>query len=649
MYKKLFAACGLFVCAVASFAQQADSFATNYYPHDLFGPITYPAANASTRSADGSPGPAYWQNKADYKITASLNDVTNEITASAIITYKNNSPQSLPYLWLYLSQNLFNKQSRGFLRLPAEGASRYGDVTSSVEGGYNISAVKVNGNTADYIVTDTRMQLRLKNAMKPNGDFLTIQIDYSFKIPANGADRFGVEPTTNGNIYTIAQWYPNMCVYDDVQGWNTLPFLGAGEFFCEYGDFDFTITAPASHVVVASGELQNPSEVLTPAQAQRWEEAKRSDKTVIIRTEKEVADASKKTGTTTWHFTMNNARDVSWASSRAFIVDGAKINLPSGKTALALSAYPTESKGSKAWGRSSEFVKGSIENYSKRWYEYPYPVMVNVACNVNGMEYPGIIFCNYHSAGSGLFGVTDHESGHTWFPMIVGSNERKYGWMDEGLNQFVNSVSHDDFNKGEYKNSERSMGVLANYLLADGIEPVMTTPDGIKEMNIGRILYFKPEAGFKLLRNQLVGQNRFDFALRQYIEKWAYKHPTPWDFFRAMDNGIGEDLYWFWKSWFIENYKLDQSILSVVYAGNDAANGAYVTIANLDQMAMPVVLQYETASGKKETIKLPVEIWGNTASFKVKLPTAEKVTKVVIDPEKAFPDVNYVNNVWMGK
>ena len=458
------------------------------------------------------------------------------------------------------------------MRLPAEGASRYGDVTSSVEGGYNISAVKVNGNTADYLITDTRMQLRLKDAMKPNGDVLKIQIDYTFKIPDDGADRFGIQPTTSGNIYTIGQWYPNMCVYDDVQGWNTLPFLGAGEFYCEYGDFDFTITAPASHVVVASGELQNASEVFTPAQVQRLDEAKKSDKTIIIRSDKDVADAvaSAKTGTLSWHFKMKNTRDVSWASSRAFILDGVKINLPSGKTALAMSAYPNESKSNKAWGRASEYIKGSIESYSKRWFEYPYPVMVNVASQVNGMEYPGIIFCNYRSAGSGLFGVTDHECGHSWFPMIVGSNERKYGWMDEGFNQFINSLSHDDFNKGEYKNTDtRSLGAISGYFFSDGTEPIMSTPDAMKEANIGKMLYFKPEQGLKLLRNQLVGEKRFDFAFRQYIEKWAYKHPSPWDFFRAMDNGTGEDLYWFWKAWFIENYKLDQSILSVAYPGGD--------------------------------------------------------------------------------
>ena len=651
MYKKLLIACCCLLSFTLSFSQQADSFATNYYPHDLFGPLFYSPANNVTRSADGTPGKGYWQNKADYNIATTLNDVTNEITASVTITYKNNSPQSLSFLWLYLDQNLFTKQSRGFFRLPADGRSRYGDAALDYQGGYNISSVKLNDSPADFVIIDTRMQLRLKNAMKPNGDAVKIKIDYSFKIPDDGADRFGIQPTLNGNIYTIAQWYPRMCVYDDVEGWNTLPFLGAGEFYLEYGDFDFTITAPASHIVVASGELQNPAEVLTATQQQRLEEAKKSDKTIMIRTAEEVTDASSrpKAAALSWHFKMNNARDVSWASSKAFMWDAAKINLPSGKTALAMSVYPTESKKSSSWGRSTEYAKGTIENYSRRWFEYPYPVAVNVASHVNGMEYPGIVFCPYSAGGGSLFGVTDHEFGHTWFPMIVGSNERKYGWMDEGFNTFINSLSDDDFNKGEYKKETRPMVVLAGYLFGDGTEPIMTTPDAVKESNISKTLYYKPAAGLGLLRDRLVGEKRFDYAFRQYIEKWAFKHPTPWDFFRAMDNGLGEDFSWFWKSWYVENYKLDQTVLSVVYPDNNPALGAFVTVANLDQMAMPLILQYETADGKKEIIKLPVEIWNNTASFKVKLPTTEKITKVVVDPDKVFPDVHYENNIWSGK
>ncbi len=457
-------------------------------------------------------------------------------------------------------------------------------------------------------------------------------------------------PTKNGDIFAVAQWYPRMCVFDDIEGWNTLPYLGPGEFYLEYGDFDFTITAPASHIVVASGELLNPSEVLTPSQVNRLEAAKKSDKTVMIRTEKEISDPSSrpKAATLTWHFNITNARDVSWASSKAFIWDAAKINLPDGKTSLAMSVYPSESKGEKGWGRSTEYAKASIENYSKRWFVYPYPVATNVASNIGGMEYPGIIFCGYKAEEDGLFGVTDHEFGHTWFPMIVGSNERKYGWMDEGFNTFINSLADDDFNKGEYKAPPATMEYTAATMFGNHSEAIMNTPDALQEANIGTALYSKPGYGLQLLRNEILGPVRFDYAFRAYIRRWAYKHPTPWDFFRTIENVAGENLGWFWKAWFLENYKLDQAIVSVNYENNDAANGALVTIANLDQMAMPVNLAYETVNGSKGTLKLPVEIWNNAISKKIKLPTKEKLKTVTIDPGKIFPDQNFSNNEWRG-
>ena len=313
-----------------------------------------------------------------------------------------------------------------------------------------------------------------------------------------------------------------------------------------------------------------------------------------------------------------------------------------------MSVYPAESNGDKAWGRSTEYIKGSLENYSKRWYVYPYPVAVNVASNVGGMEYPGIVFCGSKAKTDGLFGVTDHEFGHTWFPMIVGSNERKYGWMDEGFNTFINSLADDDFNKGEYKSAPMSMDVMSRYMFGDNSETVLSTPDAMREANIGNALYLKPGYGLQLLRNEILGPDRFDYAFKTYIKRWAFKHPTPSDFFKTMDNVSGENLSWFWKAWFVENYKLDQAISSVDYVNNDPANGAIVTIANLDQMAMPVNLSYETISGVKGKINLPVEVWNNAYIKKVKIPAVEKLKKVSIDAEKVFPDINFSNNEWRG-
>ncbi len=636
------------LCCVATFTN-AQKVST-YNPHTLFTPLFYPDAGSITRSADGTPNTGYWQNRADYQMNVTFNENNNEIAGSVTITYKNNSPHSLSFLWLQLDQNLFAKDSRGQARMPVGERSRYGNANSNFNGGYKIAAVKVlnESASADYIITDTRMQIRLKNTLKPNNDIVKVKIDYSFSLPEEGADRCGVLKAKDGDVYSVAQWYPRMCVYDETEGWNTLPYLGPSEFYCEYGDFDFNITVPASHIVMASGDLQNPNEVLTPAQAARLAQARLSDKTVMIRTAKEVKEASsrpKNTGTLTWKYKMINARDVSWATSKSFIWDAARINLPDGKKALAQSAYPVESAGTQKWGRSTEYVKGSVENYSKRWFQYPYTSAVNVASNVGGMEYPGIVFCGGSSEGADLFGVTDHEFGHTWFPMIVGSNERKYGWMDEGFNTFINSLAMEDFNKGEYSAASPDFKMFAGMMFGKGSEPIMSTPDAMKEANIGMMLYYKPGYGLSLLRNNILGPDRFDYAFKEYIKRWAFKHPTPWDFFRTMDNASGENLGWFWKGWFVENYSLDQSIRDV---SNDTNKGTIVTIENLDKLAMPVIIGYETVSGKKGTMNLPVEIWNNTNSFKVKLPTEETVKSVAIDPDKVFPDMNYLNNKWGG-
>lgn len=649
MQKQLYFTVILF-CLANMASAQATPKASLYDPHQLFAPMFYPVGGTISRAADGSPNIGYWQNRADYQINVSLDDNTDEITGSVVITYKNNSPHALSFLWLQLDQNLFAKSSRGQARMPVGAQSRYGSANSTFNGGYKISAVKnlTENSNADYLIEDTRMQIRLPKAMKPGGDIIKIKIDYAFTLPEEGADRCGILKTKNGNVFAVAQWYPRMCVYDDVEGWNTLPYLGPSEFYLEYGDFDFSITAPASHIVVASGELQNAAEVLTAAQIKRLADARNSDNTIMIRTESEVTDASsrpKTTGTLTWKYKMTNARDVSWASSKAFIWDAARINLPDGKKSLAQSVYPAESGGNNKWGRATEFTKGSIENYSKRWFVFPYPVATNVATNVGGMEYPGIVFCSSKSGGGDLFGVTDHEFGHTWFPMIVGSNERKYGWMDEGFNTFINSLAVQDFNNGEYKGSSPSPALFIPYLFSPQSESIMNTPDAQKEMNIGATLYYKPGYGLQLLRNNILGPQRFDYAFREYIKRWAYKHPTPWDFFRTMDNAGGESLAWFWREWFVENYRLDQSIKEV---STDATKGTVVTIENLDKMAMPVILGYETQSGVKGTVNLPVEIWNNTGTFKVKLPVTEAVKTVTLDPDKVFPDLNRDNNKWSG-
>ncbi|RTY93419.1 M1 family metallopeptidase [Flavobacterium sp. GT3R68] len=622
----------------------------------VFGPNFYTKNSTPTHSASGQPGAKYWQNKADYQLTATLNEKNNEIIGSEILTYTNNSPDKISFLWLNVDQNLFEKGSRGMATTPVRG-SRNGSNGQVFDGGHKIKSVKIltkkrgklTETAAQFEITDTRMQVFLPEDLDSDGGTVSLKIEFSFISPNFGADRMGVLETKNGKIFTIAQWYPTMCVYDDVLGWNTMPYLGAGEFYMEYGDFEVNITAPANHIVVCSGELMNPSEVYTPEQQKRWAAALQSDNTVMIRSSEEILNpASRPSGksTLTWRFKMTNSRDVSWASSTAFIVDAAKINLPSGKKSLAISAYPIESSGEKAWGRSTEYTKTSIENYSKRWFEYPYPAAINVAGIAGGMEYPGIVFCNYEMKGQELWEVTDHEFGHIWFPMIVGSNERQFAWMDEGFNTFINTLSSVDFNKGEYKSRVKNMHRMAKVFTNPELEPIMTIPDGLKNRNLGILAYEKPSSGLVMLREQVLGTEKFDRAFRIYIARWAFKHPTPDDFFRTMENAAGENLNWFWRGWFVNNWRLDQGITKVEYVQNDPKLGAIITIENLEKMAMPVTVEIKTKSGAVSRMQLPVEIWQRTATWSFKNAATEEIESITLDPDHVLPDSDSANNVW---
>ncbi len=621
---------------------------SHYDQHVAFNPQFYPDNGTVYRSAGGSPGGKYWNNRADYKINATLDTVNHELSGSVTISYTNNSPDNLPFLWLQLDQNIYRQDSRGEATSPVNGG-RWSNKTFT-EGDVLKSVTLIrNGQSsrADYLVTDTRMQIRLSDALRAEGGNIQIKIDYSFAVPEYGTDRMGRQLTQNGWIYEIAQWFPRMEVYDDIYGWNTLPYLGAGEFYLEYGNIDYTVTAPSNMVVAGSGELLNPTEVLTPAQIGRLARARASDKAVFIRTAADVTnpEAHLPRKNLTWHFRCNQTRDVAWGASRAFIWDAAKIDLPSGRKALAQSVYPVESAGDSAWGRSTEFVKGCIELYSKEWYEFTYPVATNVAGNVNGMEYPGIVFCSSGSVQGNLWGVTNHEFGHNWFPMIVGSNERKYAWMDEGFNTFINGVDSKVFNHGEFE--EHLIGQqVANYYFSPNSEPIFTIPDVLNSNNLGVAAYAKPSMALHLLRKYVLGEKRFDYAFRLYIKRWAFKHPTPWDFFRTIENASGEDLGWFWRGWILNNWKLDQGVKGVKYAENDPAKGAFITIENNEQMVMPVVMAIEQENGRIDTVRLPVEIWQNGPTHILAFPSISRIKSIVIDPLHDYPDINPSNNSW---
>jgi hypothetical protein len=355
---------------------------------------------------------------------------------------------------------------------------------------------------------------------------------------------------------------------------------------------------------------------------------------------------------------MQNSRDVAWAASKAFVQDAAKINLPGGKKSMAISVYPVESIGKDGWQRSTEFVKASIEHYSAKWFEYPYPAATNVAGIVGGMEYPGIVFCSSGSRGGDLWGVTDHEFGHTWFPMIVGSNERKYAWMDEGFNTFINSLSTESFNNGEFKSanylSDANSPFMVRYMFGDKTDELFNVPEVIQQSNLGFAAYLKPAQMLTVLRNVILGKERFDAAFKEYIDRWAFKHPTPWDFFHTIENVSGEDLGWFWRAWVMNNWRLDQSVKGVTYI-KDAENketpekGAEVTLENKEKMPMPVIALIRETNGKEHRIELPVEIWQRGSEWTFSVPSTSEIKEVILDPDNKLPEWNRDNNTWKKK
>lgn len=635
--------------AQMSMAQTATPPTSKYDQHKVFNPLFYTTNGNEYRTAGGEPGVKYWQNRADYKLAVTLDTAEHKVSGNVEITYTNNSTDKLPFVWLQLDQNIYREDSRSQATSIISGgrfankAFTQGDEIKSVTVIQNGKAEKAN-----FIITDTRLQIRLNDTLKANGSKLLIKIEYAFTVPEYGTDRLGRLNTKNGWIYELAQWYPRMEVYDDVLGWNNIPYMGSSEFYLEYGNFEYSITAPANLVVVGSGELTNPTEVLTASTIAKLAKAAASPSTVMIKDSSEINSTAfyPKKANLTWKFKCINARDIAWAASRAFIWDAAKIDLKSGKKCLAQSVYPIESNGKNAWGRSTEYVKHSIE-LSSRWYEYTYPVATNVAGIVGGMEYPGIVFCGYNATKGGLWGVTNHEFGHNWFPMIVGSNERKYAWMDEGFNTFINDFDTDDFNKGEYAETQ-NVQRIAKAMFNPSADAIMNTPDVIQNNYLGFAAYNKPALGLHILRDQILGADRFDYAFKTYIKRWAFKHPTPWDFFRTMENVAGEDLSWFFKAWFMTDWKLDQGVKEVKYVSGDVTKGALITIENLEEMALPVVIAIKEANGKTDTVKLPAEIWQRGSKWTFKYKSTSKLVNITIDPKAQFPDINTSNNSWTG-
>jgi hypothetical protein len=622
-----------------------------YDPLQTFAPLTLPAPVSGYRAGDGAPGPDYWQNRADYQLDAHLDPAAHQLAGDEVITYTNNSPTALGFLWIQLDQNIYRRDARS--------AAFGGRPRTQFTDGFVLDQVQVDvagkPATALYLVTDTRMRLTLPQPVKAKGGQVKLRIRYHYAVPGAFGGRTAWAPSQNGEIFDIAQWYPRLAVYDDLRGWDTLPYIG-NEFYLEYGSFDYAVTLPADMIVAGSGQLKNPKDVLSPAQQTRLAQARAGDATVMIRTADEAAAEAKAppaVTTKTWRFHMDSTRDVAFAASRAFVWDAARINLPAGKTAIAMSFYPAETGGATAWGRSTEYLKHAVEEFSRRWSPYPWPAAVNVAGPVGAMEYPGMLFDSTSDKGKTLFFLTAHEIGHTWFPMVVGFDERRDAWMDEGFNTFIDVYESDAFNGGEYGPKRDSEYAEGGGNPVDAILPILNDPDApvilsradaVREKYRHPVPYFKSALGLVLLREQILGPERFDPAFRKFIADWSYRHPSPSDFFRAMESAGGEDLSWFWRGWYLNNWTLDLAVQKAEYVGGDARKGAVITVANLGQLVMPSSVRIDLQDGTSRTVPLPVETWLQRGVYAMTVDTASPIRAVTVDPAHVLPDSDRSNN-----
>lgn len=602
-------------------------------PFATINPIDWPGPNRY-RSSNGAPGPDYWQQRADYTITATLDTGTAELSGSVEIRYTNNSPDTLRYVWVQADQNLYSTGSKGSALFPAD--SRWG--VRGFRGGYSFADVRVNGSSVRPRINDTMVRLDLSTPLVPGGGKATISIRYSFRIPEHGSDRMGRDSA----LFEMAQWFPRMAVYDDVRGWNTDPYLGQGEFYLEFGDYDYSLTVPAGYIIAGTGVLQNSEQVLSAEQRRRLTQASRSSDVVQIITQAEAAAAKKelKPGTRTWRFRAQNVHDVAWAGAPDFRWDATSWN---GILAQAYYQFP---KSGKAWEHGAEQTRWAIRFYSESFFPYPYPQATSVAGPVGGMEYPMFVMVHYGDDDpTSIFGTISHEHGHQWFPMIVGSNERRYAWLDEGLDTYINAFA----TEARYPGQNAYSGYLRNWasaVTADTQSPLMTAPDNIDASALGAMGYRKPAVVMLTLRNHVIGPDLFDTAFREYIRTWAFKHPTPGDFFRSIENSTGEDLSWFWRSFFYTTDVLDIGIDSVSTRTAQGQTFARIALRRNTSVLFPVRLRVAYADGTTQDFSLPANIWARGNRFDAVIPARGRVTGVRLWPDASVPDWNPSNDTW---
>ena len=689
----------------SSYAQVSNKFA----PMDEY----WPTPNAF-RSANGAPGPNYWQQKADYKIQVKLDETAKKIIGEETITYFNNSPDTLNYLWLQLDQNVraegnLNDQTTHFSLIDGTNSRELvrGTGLYDYEGGINISTVtNPNGISLKYVINRTMMRIDLDVPLAPDQNF-TFNLSWSYNIydrlmvdGRGGSEYF---PDDDNYIYTIAQFYPRMCVYDDVEGWQNKQFILQGEFALSFGDFEVDITVPDDHIVAATGVLINENDVLNEKQKERLARAKNeTNKPVIINTESEAIQNEKEKSSAykTWRFRAEQVRDFAFASSRKFIWDAQLVKLD-GNDVLAMSYYPKESN--PLWeNESTKAIKNTLEVYSDLLFTYPYPVCISISSAENGMEYPMISFNEGRPNKKGKYGDTErnelvdvviHEVGHNYFPMIINSDEKLYAWMDEGINTYFElQTKRSRYPKDPTWGTPNEMTF---YMAVDEFieRPVMTNPENQIFSAVGS--YGQPGAALEVLKNLVLEPELFNAAFKEYANRWKFKHPKPADFFRTMEDASGVDLSWFWRGWFYGNeavdisiervkwYRLDAPVTSIsdntkhkmpiqperwnvttstereykefpnrlddakILESIESKNAYEVTFKNVGGLISPIVLEFTFQNNKKESMIIPAEIWRlNEKEVTKVFFFDDELKKITIDPNHLSGDVTKSNNVY---
>ncbi len=666
-------------------------------------------------TASGAPGHQYSQQKVDYVMNIRLEESTNKIYGDEKITYHNKSKDNLEYLWVQLDQNMRADDSKTPLAT-SEGAAAFitpnkFQSTYMQEGkgfGFNIEKVESNGKPLSHFINQTMMRINLPKSLAP-GESFKFRIKWHYKINDINKDggRSGLETFPDGNNnYTIAQFFPRLAVYDNVEGWQNMQFWGRSEFALEFGDYEVNLTVPADHILDATGVLQNEKEVLSKTQRKRWEKARKSFKNpvmIVTQEEAEKAEKGRDTNTKTWKFKAQRVRDFAFASSRKYIWDAMATNV-NGKTVMAVSLYPKE--GNPLWEEhSTRAVAHTLIEYSKLTFDYPYPKAISVHSERQGMEYPMICF-NFGRPNAdgtysdrtkkGMLGVIIHEVGHNFFPMIVNSDERQWTWMDEGLNSFVEILAELTYDPELFATNPTKK--ITRYMGGDqsNISPIMSQGDYVKQF--GPNAYSKPAAGLYMLRQTIMGPELFDHAFRTYSKRWMFKHPTPADFFRSMEDASGMDLDWFWRGWFYttdvtdigikevktlyltdkpservsklkEQYKqYFDSLGDLVYITDkkeDANATAMDTYANNQEvpsfiysvefekrggLVMPIIVELTYEDGSTERQTFPAQIWmKDDTSVKRVFASTKEIKNITVDPDFETADVDTSNNSWPKK